>query len=70
MKRNEKVVPTVPPEDKMRRKPRMDQTNIMALREKLLNQGLYSHMVGRLLRYCYMEDRGQNCSFSLHCAGQ
>ena len=64
MKRNEKVVPTVPPEDKMRRKPRMDQTRIMALWAKLLNQGLFNHMAERLLRYCCMEDRGQNVFLS------
>ena len=64
MKRNEKVVPTVPPEDKMRRKPRMDQTRITELRAKLLNQGLFNHMAERLLRYCCMEDRGQNVFLS------
>ena len=42
----------------------MDQTRIMALRAKLLNQGLFNHMAERLLRYCCMEDRGQNVFLS------
>ena len=42
----------------------LDRTRMLALRAKLLNQGLYSSMAERLLRHCCMADRGQNVFLS------